>query len=131
MDDATLGALVFFGTLVLAWCGWITYRIENMGGVADDVSERFDTIEDGIEKALNGMQTLAGFLSSKFEDLDSLKEYLPQFHINESPLKPLMDIIMQNFSESSNAPNKPGPDRAPDGTFTQELISDGEKESET
>jgi len=121
MDDGVILFLVCFVAGLCLWFGWITYRIEQIGGEASEVHGRFDSIEDALAQSL-------GFLIEKVKQIEDIKDFVPNIIQNQSPLQPLLDHILRSVaSDGSNAPSDFGRDES--GQFTaKEMITDGEKE---
>jgi len=122
MDDGVILFLVCFVAGLCLWFGWITYRIEQIGGEASEVHGRFDSIEDALAQSL-------GFLIEKVKQIEDIKDFVPNIIQNQSPLQPLLDhILRQVATGDSNAPSDFGRDES--GQFTaKEMITDGEKEN--
>ena len=122
MDDGVLLFLVCFVAGLCLWFGWITYRIEQIGGEASEVHGRFDSIEDALAQSL-------GFLIEKVKQIEDIKDFVPNIIQNQSPLQPLLDHILCSVaSDGSNAPSDFGRDES--GQFTaKEMITDGETEN--
>ena len=117
MDEVTLALYVTMGAALLAWIGWITYRIETISESAGSADERMSTLEDALGSAL-------GFIMEQVKGIGEIKDYLPQFTINQNPLQPIIEAIIGNYT--SNAPSPPPRDES--GQFSTELIEDGKTE---
>jgi len=122
MDDGVLLILVGLIVGLCLWFGWITYRIEQIGGEASEVHGRFDSIEDALAQSL-------GFLIEKVKQIEDIKDFVPNIIQNQSPLQPLLDHILRSVATGdSNAPSDFGRDES--GQFTaKEMITDGETEN--
>lgn len=115
-----VGAVV--GIVVFCWFAWITYRLEHIGDSASEANERFELMEDALAKSL-------GYVMEQVKEIGAIKEYLPQFTINQNPLQGLMDAFLGNLTQDSNAPTEPASSRGENGQFIAEGKIDGEKEN--
>jgi len=123
MDEASMAIGAFAGILIFAWFAWITYRLENIGDSASEANERFEIMEDALAKSL-------GYVMEQVKEIGAIKEYLPQFTINQNPLQGLMDAFLGNLTHDSNAPTEPADNRGKDGQFISEGQTDApEKEN--
>lgn len=121
MDEVTLALYVTLGAAILAWIGWITYRIETISESAGSADERMSTLEDALGSAL-------GFIMEQVKGIGEIKDYLPQFTIQTNPLQGIFDAVLKNWGmPGSNAPSPPSRDE--NGQFA-ELIEDGTQEKE-
>ena len=76
MDDGVILFLVCFVAGLCLWFGWITYRIEQIGGEASEVHGRFDSIEDALAQSL-------GFLIEKVKQIEDIKDFVPNIIQNQ------------------------------------------------
>jgi hypothetical protein len=122
MDEVSMIAGAAIGILIVGWMGWITYRIETTSSSADDVFERFDGLEEALSQSL-------GYLMEKVKGIEEIKEFIPSFSINQSPLQPLIEHILGNLgSGGSNAASDLGRDESGQFTPNKGEITDGETE---
>lgn len=121
MDEVSMAVGAVVGIVIFCWFAWITYRLEHIGDSASEANERFEVMEDALARSL-------GFVMEQVKEIGAIKEYLPQFSIQQSPLQPLIDMFLGNLTQDSNAPTDLGRDES--GQFTTEKgeITDGTKE---
>jgi len=122
MDDVGLATTVVVVAAIVAWCAYITLRLETLketGEGAEELLERFDAMESLLEQAL-------GFIAEKVKGIEDIKEYIPSFSINQNPLQSIIDAVVGNWQDSNAAPPAA---RDESGQFAGEI--DGPKEEKT
>ena len=122
MDEVSMAIGAVVGIVIFCWFAWITYRLEQIGDSADEANERFQLMEDALAKSL-------GYVMEQVKEIGAIKEYLPQFTINQNPLQGLMDAFLGNLTQDSNAPTDLSRDES--GQFSTEKgeITDGAQEN--
>lgn len=113
MVDIANQMILIIGIGLTLWAAWATVRLNEIGAAPEHIAEQIDDISEGIQ-----MVTAI---------LGRLGELMPQFHMNESPLTPLVqffsDRIMNAGVEEGSASK-----RSPSTGQFQELIDDGKEE---
>ena len=120
MDDIGLATTIVIFSAILAWCAYITLRLEGLKETsegADELLERFDAMESLLEQAL-------GFIAEKVKGIEDIKEYIPSFSINQNPLQSVIDALVGQWQATNAAPP---PERDTSGKFAGEITS-GEEE---
>ena len=95
MDGLTIGADVVIIVVLL----WLCYQKKSAGGTID---ERLDDIAEGL-----GL--LANELLARTDEILKIKDYMPEFKIEQNPLTSIIELIttLRNKNETNNNPRDP------------------------
>ena len=110
-------SLFFDLALTLAISGfavWFTFLSAKLHRSIDLI----EGTDDRIDEIAHSVEVVAGILGR-------LPELVPQFHMNNNPLQPIIDQVLKNWGGTEQLKTEPGL-RGPEGRFEH-----GTKESET
>jgi len=120
MDDIGLATMIVCISAIVAWCAYITLRLEGLKETsqnADDLLDRLESMESLLEQAL-------GFIAEKVKGIEEIKDYIPSFSINQNPLQGIIDAIVGSWQDSNAAPP---PERDASGKYAGEITSGQEE----
>lgn len=80
--------LVFF----TGWLSWLSSRLNAGLKVIDGSDQGVEEIAEGLGEVIQLLQQLPAWLK------EEVAQYVPQFHMNSSPLAPLVEVLVKNLT---------------------------------
>ena len=95
MGGFTIGADIFIIGVLL----WLCYHKKNAAG----------SIDDRLDDLTEGLGLLANELLARTEEIMKIKDYMPEFKIEQNPLTSIIELIttLRNKNETNNNPRDP------------------------
>lgn len=100
-------SLVFF----TAWLSWLSGRLNAGLKVIDGSDQGIEEIGGALGEVIGLLQQLPEFLR------DEVGKYTPEFHMNSSPLAPLIEAIVKNISGEQPLKTYEAPPQDKEGRF--------------
>ena len=112
MEEATqlilwMISLVFF----TAWLSYLSGRLNAGLKVIDGSDQGVEEIGNALGEVIGLLQQLPEFLR------DEVGKYTPEFHMNSSPLAPLIEAIVKNISGEQPLKTYEAPPQDKEGRF--------------
>ena len=100
-------SLVFF----TGWLSWLSGRLNAGLKVIDGSDQGVEEIGNALGEVIGLLQQLPEFLR------DEVGKYTPEFHMNSSPLAPLIEAIVKNISGEQPLKTYEAPPQDKEGRF--------------
>jgi hypothetical protein len=111
MDSMIEGLIFVFVLVFCVWLSRISYRLNDSLNSTESFADQLDEINESVEIVANL--------------LTRLPELMPQFHMNQNPLQPLIEKIVENWGgqQRLNTVEAPREDngRFSDGTKKEKI----------